>query len=159
METNFPNSKRVSDGGCGKGGGMRKKWWSTERKWRRSGEMAAGGRMSGPGAGCPGRAGCPGHEPDVRGARASKNTLQKGFRDKNSVDFSDEIWGKVEEKLDPHVAQQIHGTRSTESCQINRSQKKIGALFVWNFSKFGRTRQKQARRRGVGLQNRDQPCS
>ena len=54
--------------------------------------------MSGPKAGCPGWAGCPGHEPDVRGALASKNTLQRGFRGKNSVDFSDEIWGKVEEK-------------------------------------------------------------
>ena len=100
--------------------------------------------MSGPGAGCPGRAGCPGHEPDVRGARASKNTCKKGgLRGKNSVDFSDEIWGKVEEKLDPHVAQQIHGTNSTKSCQINRSQKIFfGALFVGQFSKLGRTRQK-----------------
>ena len=122
-----------------------------------AGKMAAGGRMSGPGAGCPGRAGCPGHEPDVRGARASKNTLQKGFRDKNSVDFSDEIWGKVEEKLDPHVAQQIHGTNSTKSCQINRSQKIFGALFVGQFSKLGRTRQKQARKQSVGLQNREKP--
>ena len=100
------------------------------------GFVAAGGRMSGPGAGCPGRAGCPGHEPDVRGARASKNTWQKGgLRGKNSVDFSGEIWGKVEEKLDPLVAQQIHGTNSKKSCQINRSQKKFGALFVGKFSK------------------------
>ena len=121
------------------------------------GKMAAGGRMSGPGAGCPGRAGCPGHEPDVRGARASKNTVQKGGRGKNSVDFSDEIWGKVEEKLDPHVAQQIHGTNSTKSCQINRSQKIFGALFVGQFSKLGRTRQKQARKQSVGLQNREKP--
>ena len=113
--------------------------------------------MSGPGAGCPGRAGCPGHEPDVRGALASKNTLQRGFWGKNSVDFSDEIWGKVEEKLDPHVAQQIHGTNSTKSCQINRSQKIFGALFVGQFSKLGRTRQKQARKQSVGLQNREKP--
>ena len=113
--------------------------------------------MSGPKAGCPGRAGCPGHEPDVRGALASKNTLQRGFWGKNSEDFSDEIWGKVEEKLDPHVAQQIHGTNSTKSCQINRSQKIFGALFVGQFSKLGRTRQKQARKQSVGLQNREKP--
>ena len=35
--------------------------------------------------------------------------------------------------LDRHVAQQIHGTKSTKSCQINRSQKFFGALFVGNF--------------------------
>ena len=61
--------------------------------------------------------------------------------------------------LDRHVAQQIHGTNSTKSCQINRSQKKFGALFVGNFSKLGRTRQKQARKRSVGLQNREKPGS
>ena len=113
--------------------------------------------MSGPGAGCPGRAGCPGHEPDVRGARARKIPCNRWCLGKNSVDFSDEIWGKVEEKLDPHVAQQIHGTNSTKSCQINRSQKIFGALFVGQFSKLGRTRQKQARKQSVGLQNREKP--
>ena len=36
--------------------------------------------------------------------------------------------------LDRHVAQQIHGTKSTKSCQINRSQIFFfGALFVGNF--------------------------
>ena len=113
--------------------------------------------MSGPGAGCPGRAGCPGHEPDVRGARARKNSLQPVVFGENSADFADENWGKVVEKLDPHVAQQIHGTNSTKSCQINRSQKIFGALFVGNFSKLGRTQQKQARKRRVGLQNREKP--
>ena len=63
----------------------------------------------------------------------------------------------MEEKLDPHVAQQIHGTNSTKSCQINRSQKIFGALFVGQFSKLGRTRQKQARKQSVGLQNREKP--
>ena len=41
--------------------------------------------------------------------------------------------GKLGEMLDPLVAQQIHGTNSTKSCQINRSQKIFGALFVGNF--------------------------
>ena len=41
--------------------------------------------------------------------------------------------GKFGEMLDPLVAQQIHGTNSTKSRQINRSQKKFGAIFVGNF--------------------------
>ena len=116
-------------------------------------------------------AGCPGQGPDVRAGPDVRGTSRMsgvpepartrckkgGLRGKNSVDFSDEIWGKVEEKLDPHVAQQIHGTNSTKSCQINRSQKIFGALFVGQFSKLGRTRQKQARKQSVGLQNREKP--
>ena len=115
-------------------------------------------------------AGCPGQGPDVRAGPDVRGTSRmsgvpepgrtpcnRWCLGKNSVDFSDEIQGKVEEKLDPHVAQQIHGTNSTKSCQINRSQKIFGALFVGQFSKLGRTRQKQARKRSVGLQNREKP--
>ena len=116
------------------------------------------------GAGCPGQGPDVRARPDVRGTgrmsgvpEPARTRCKGGFRGKNSVDFSDEIWGKVEEKLDPHVAQQIHGTNSTKSCQINRSQKIFGALFVGQFSKLGRTRQKQARKRCVGLQNREKP--
>ena len=112
---------------------------------RARGRMSGPGRMSGARAGCPG---CPSQQEHV---------AKGGLRGKNSVDFSGEIWGKVEEKLDPHVAQQIHGTNSTKSCQINRSQKIFGALFVGQFSKLGRTRQKQARKQSVGLQNREKP--
>ena len=96
-------------------------------------------------------AGCPGQGPDVRAGPDVRGTsrmsgvpepartrCKRGLRGKNWVDFSDEIWGKVEEKLDPHVAQQIHGTNSTKSCQINRSQKNFGALFVGNFFEIGK---------------------
>src|SRR6187399_1222488 len=123
------------------GGGLRKDGWITERKgggdslggecwWfcgcgrldvRAKGRMSGLGRMSGARAGCPGRP-------------SQQEHVAKGwFRDKNSAEFADGNWGKVVEKLDPHVAQQIHGTNSTKSCQINRSQKIFGALFVGNF--------------------------
>src|SRR6187399_924794 len=36
-------------------------------------------------------------------------------------------------------------------------RKIFGALFVGQFSKLGRTRQKQARKQSVGLQNREKP--
>ena len=41
--------------------------------------------------------------------------------------------GKLGEMLDPLVAQQIHGTNSTKSCQINRSQKILGLFLVGIF--------------------------
>ena len=134
------------NGGGGVQGGV---WW-----WKSScggPDVRARGRMSGPGRMSGARAGCPGCPSQ------QEHVAKGGFRGKDSVDFSDEIWGKVEEKLDPHVAQQIHGTNSTKSCQINRSQKIFGALFVGQFSKLGRTRQKQARKQSVGLQNREKP--
>ena len=70
--------------------------------------------------------------------------------------FSGWKGGKLGEMLDPLVAQQIHGTNSTKSRQTNRSQKKLG-YFCGEFSKLGRTQQKQARKQGVGLQIRYQP--
>ena len=58
-------------------------------------------------------------------------------------------WGEWE-KLDPHVATQIHGQNPTKSQLTNKSQKKFGAIFGGEFLDLGQKHQNQARKHGVG---------
>ena len=58
--------------------------------------------------------------------------------------------------LDPLETKQIHGSKSTKHHQTNKSQKKLGAIFVGNFrirDKINKTRLENKER---GLRNRDQ---
>ena len=52
----------------------------------------------------------------------------------NSSDFVDGKGWRGWGKLDPHVATQIHGSNPTKLHHTNKSQKKIGAIFVGQFS-------------------------
>ena len=52
----------------------------------------------------------------------------------NSEDFVDEIWGKDGEKLDLPATHEIRGSNPTKLHHTNKSQKKIGAIFVGQFS-------------------------
>ena len=65
--------------------------------------------------------------------------------------------GKGGGMLDRHVAQQIHGTKSTKSCQINRSQKILRGLFVGDFRNWEEHNKNKLENKGVGLQFCDQP--
>ena len=47
--------------------------------------------------------------------------------------FVDGKGGDKGEKVDPLKAKQIHGSNPTKSQQTNKSQKKVGAIFVGNF--------------------------
>ena len=60
-----------------------------------------------------------------------------------------------EEKLDPLVAKQIHGSNPTKLHHTNKS-KKIGAIFGGEFSDLGQKQQNQGRKHGVGAPKRDQ---
>ena len=56
---------------------------------------------------------------------------------KKLVDF---VEGKVEMgggMLDPLETKQIHGSNPTKPHQINKSQKKIGAIFLWGIFDIG----------------------
>ena len=65
--------------------------------------------------------------------------------------------GKLGEMLDPLETKQIHGSKSTKLHQTNRSQKNFGAIFGGDFRNWGRTQQKQARKRWRGLQIHEKP--
>jgi hypothetical protein len=54
----------------------------------------------------------------------------------NPNDFVDGKGGDDGGKLDPLVAKQIHGSNPTKLHHTNKSQKKIGAIFVGIFE-FG----------------------
>ena len=56
--------------------------------------------------------------------------------------------GKSGGKLDPQVTKQIHGSNSTKHQQTNRSHKKFGGYFWWEFSKLGQNQQNKARKEG-----------
>ena len=49
--------------------------------------------------------------------------------------------GESGEKLDLLKTQRIHGSKSTNLRQTNKSQKKIGAIFGGEFSKLGKNTQ------------------
>jgi len=64
--------------------------------------------------------------------------------------------GKLWEMLNPLETKQIHGSKSTKLHQNNKSQKKLGAIFVGNFrirDKMNKTRLENTTGR---LGNRDQ---
>ena len=56
----------------------------------------------------------------------------------NPSDFVDGNGGEYGEKLDPHVANQIHGSNPTKLHHTNKSQKKNWGYFWWGFSDLGR---------------------
>ena len=96
---------------------------------------AVRGRMSGLKAGCPGRSDVRAVGPDVRARDPWMNTAWRGqIRGKNSEEFVDENWGKDGEKLDLPATHEIRGSNPTKLHHTNKSQKKIGAIFVGQFS-------------------------
>ena len=79
-------------------------------------------------AGCPGRAGCPGS------GSVDEHRVERSNPGQNSEDFVDGNWGKDGEKLDLPATHEIRGSNPTKLHHTNKSQKKIGAIFVGQFS-------------------------
>ena len=92
---------------------------------------AVRGRMSGLMAGCPGRAGCLG---SGSMDELEEHRMERSNPGQNSEDFVDGKWEKDGEKLDLPATHEIRGSNPTKLHHTNKSQKKIGAIFVGQFS-------------------------
>ena len=101
---------------------------------------AVRGRMSGLMAGCPGRAGCLGL------GSVDEHRVERSYPGQNSEDFVDGNWGKDGEKLDLPATHEIRASNPTKLHHTNNSQKKIGAIFVGQFSNLGQNQQNKARK-------------
>ena len=100
------------------------------------------------GAGCLGcRAGCPGSGSvdELEEHRVERSNLGQ-----NSEDFVDGNWGKDGEKLDLPATHEIRGSNPTKLHHTNKSQKRIGAIFVGQFSDLDEKQQNQARKQREG---------
>ena len=105
-------------------------------------DVRATGRMSG--------------GPDVRVYGPDVRAPNPRMNSSNSIlgaeidDFGGKIgeisWMEIGEKLDPQVTKQIHGSNSTKHHHTNKSQKKLGAIFVGQFSNLGQNQQNKARK-------------
>ena len=63
--------------------------------------------------------------------------------------------GKIGGKLDPQVTKQIHGSNPKKIQHANKSQKKIGDIFVGNFRIRDKINKNKARNTTGRLRNRD----
>jgi hypothetical protein len=106
------------------------------------GAVAARGRMSGLDGRMSGW-------PDVRGSRAGcpgsgsvdeldELRVDRSNPGQNSEDFVDGNWEKGGGELDLPATHEIRGSNPTKLHHTNKSQKKIGGLFLWGFSKLGK---------------------
>ena len=133
------------------GGGMRKYAWAPRQNWAKSTrKMGRWMELLQLGAGCPGQGldvqakGRMSGTPDVRGTRPDvrapgswpnemNSTGKRATPGQNLDDLVDGNCGEDGGKLDPHVAKQIRGSNPTKLHHTNKSQKKIGAIFVGDF--------------------------
>ena len=107
-------------------GGHRNKIW-----WKLGGKTGRWMEKLLPGGGCPGGAGCPGSR---SGDERDEHRVGRLNPSEISEEFVDGNWGKSDGKLDPLKTKQIHGSKPTKSQHTNKSQKKLGAIFGWEFS-------------------------
>ena len=84
--------------------------------------------------------------PDVWALDPDELRIEGGKSRQNSKEFVDGNWGKVDGKLDLPATHEIRGSNPTKLHHTNKSQKKIGAIFVGQFSNKGQKQQNQARK-------------
>ena len=85
------------------------------------GSNAVRGRITGLMAECP-------------GSGSEEHRVERSNPGQNSEDFVDGIWGKDGEKLDLPTTNEIRGSNPPKLHHTTKSQKKIGAIFVGQFS-------------------------
>ena len=109
-----------------------------------------------------GMAGCPGVRPDVRAPNPRMNSRNSILGRKlmisraNLERFRGWKLGKIGGKLDPQVTKQIHESNSTKHHQTNKSQKKLGAIFLVGIFEIGEEDNKIRLENEEGrLRNRD----